>query len=100
MIHRAELPTSLVQAGTVFKPVIGGHLENKPFLTQIDVTKNGWANGIGNYAERQLIIEEAKRRGLKYRQLSVLPHGLRGKKDLHGIPYVGSKWVLVEVRKE
>lgn len=100
MIHRAELPESLVQAGVIFKPVIGGYLENQPFLTQVDLKKNGWGNDISDADERRMIIEEAKRRGLKYRRLSVLSHSLRGKKDLHGKPYVGSKWVLVEVRKE
>lgn len=100
MIHRANLPDSLVTAGTTFKPVIGGHLDGKPFLTQVDVTRNGWANGITEYDKNKMVVEEAKRRGLKYRHLSVLPHSLRGKRDLHGQRYVGSRYILVEVKGE
>jgi hypothetical protein len=49
MISKYDLPEEiLLPCGAVLKPVIGGHLENKPFLTiehaGVDVTKNGWGS--------------------------------------------------------
>jgi hypothetical protein len=106
MIRKTNLPESITLSdGAVLKPVIGGHLEQKPFLTiagsGVDVTKNGWGNDLPSLDnERRLIISEAKRRGLRHRMVSVLSRNLRGKLDLHGSPYRGSMWVFVEVRKE
>ncbi len=104
MILRCNLPERItLPGGEVLKPVIGGHLEQKPFLTEVDVTKNGWLSQLMDTepdverAERKLIIREAKRQGLKYRQVSVLARGLRGRLDLHGRSYTGSKWVFVQV---
>lgn len=101
--HEIILPT-----GEVLKPVIGGHLENEPFLTiehsHVDVTKNGWGNDLLNLDPcsfrrvRELIIAEAKRRKLKYRRVEVLSRNLRGKLDLYYRPYTATKWVFVEVK--
>lgn len=100
MLSRTYLPDEItLPTGEVLQPVIGGSLAQKPFLTTIDTTKNGWANGLLDSQERQLIIAEAKRRKLKYRKLNVLSRGLRGKKDLHGRSYTGNVYVFVEVPK-
>lgn len=38
-----NLPDSIrLKTGETLKPVIGGHLELTPFLTIVDVKKNGW----------------------------------------------------------
>lgn len=103
MITRCNLPDSIrLPSGQILKPVIGGHLNQKPFITEIDVTQNGWAGRITDpdieRGERTLIIREAKKQKLKYRLVSVLGRNLRGKNDLHHRPYTGTKWVFVEVK--
>jgi hypothetical protein len=103
------LPDEIVlPTGEVLKPVIGGHLDGKPFLTVqntgLDISKNGWSNQLKGPdffegGERDAIIKEAKARGgLKYRQVAVCSRRLRRAIDLHGRPYPYSKWVFVEVR--
>ena len=104
MIYRTYLPDEIVlPCGARLKPVIGGHLEQKPFLTfdhsGVDVKQNGWA---GPYFEREIdrmIVREAKRRKLKCRMATVLSRNLKGKNDLHGRPYRGTQWVFVEVKE-
>ncbi len=101
MIRKYELPDEINIDGVTLKPVIGGHLENIPFLTVdvsgVDVTKSGWGNLILPFSETNLIIKEAKAKKLKYRKVSVLSRNLRGKLDLHGRPYKGTVWVFVQV---
>lgn len=102
MLNRTDLPDELtLPTGETLRCVIGGHLDNKPFLTKehsgVDVTQNGWGNGLFGSQERQLILDEAKRQKRKYRQVSVLSRSLRGKRDLHGKPYKPSIYVFVEV---
>lgn len=105
---KCSLPESLtLPCGAVLKPVIGGHLAQKPFLTLehsgVDVTKNGWGAALLNssngweVSEQKLIIAEAKRQRLKYRKVKVLARNLRGKLDLHGRCYTGSSWIFVQV---
>jgi hypothetical protein len=109
MIRKTELPDSItLPDGAQLFPVIGGHLQNKPFLTLehsgVDVAKNGWLSGLLDSrpdidrAERDLIIAEAKRRGLKYRRVSVLSRRLRRALDLYHRPYRPTFWVFVEVK--
>ena len=103
MLTRSTLPDSItLGGGEVLAPVIGGHLEQEPFLTVahsgVDVKQNGWANGLFESQERRLIISEAKRQGLKYRVVGVLSRNLRGKRDLGGQPYQPSVFVFVEVK--
>lgn len=76
--------------GEVLKPVIGGYLDMKPFVNP---------SGLYDTAERQVIINEARRRKLKYRVIGVLSRNLRGKYDLHGQLYRPNVWVLVEARE-
>ena len=104
MITRTYLPDSIaLPTGETLMPVIGGHLKQKPFLTDPDCTKPNWGNELldkdpcYDRAERKAIIAEAKRRGLKYRNVGVLSRNLRGKLDLHNQPYRPSRWVFVEV---
>ena len=102
MLRRSYLPDEIkLPSGETLKCVIGGHLENKPFLTKehsgVDVTQNGWGNAIFDSQEWQLIVNEAKRQKLKYRKVSVLSSNLRGKRDLHGNTYSPSIYVFVEV---
>ena len=104
MIRRTELPdTIILPSGETLEPVIGGYLENNPFLAVehcgVDVKRNGWANGLLESQERQLIIDEAKRRKLKYREVGVLSRNLRGKRDLHGQTYQPSVFVFVQADK-
>lgn len=91
----------LLPSGETLRPVIGGHLNNVPFLTAVnsgvDVTQNGWANGLTEHQERQLIIQEADRRKLRYRTVKVLSRGLRGKRDLHGSLYRPSIFIFVQL---
>jgi len=109
MISKYNLPDQLtLPGGTVLQPVIGGHLNGQPFLTKehagVDVTQSNWGTALlalgPDYqrSERNLIIAEAKRRRLKYRQVRVLSHSLRGKLDLHHRPYTGTHWIFVEVK--
>jgi hypothetical protein len=109
MLSKYDLPETItLPNGAILKPVIGGHLEGKPFLTAdvigVDVTQPNWGTALLAMdpdfyrAERKLIIAEAKRRKLKYRQVKVLSRNLRGKLDLHHRPYTGTLWVFVEVR--
>ena len=94
---RTEMPESIrLPTGEVLKPVIGGHLENKPFLTKIDVKQNGWMDRLIG-SEEEIIIAEAKQRKLKYRRVSVLSRNLRRSVDLHGRPYRPTRWVFVQV---
>jgi hypothetical protein len=109
MIRRCNLPDEItLPGGAVLKPVIGGHIGQKPFLTVegagVDVTKNGWmTSAVINDPDperwqRKQIIAEAKRQRRKFRVVSVLSRNLRGKLDLYHRPYTGSVWVFVEVR--
>lgn len=103
MITRTSLPDEIVlPTGETLKPVIGGHLGQQPFITEIDVTRNGWADQINDpdilRGVRNLVIREAKRRKLKYRQVAVLSRNLRRSLDLHYRPYQPTKWVFVEVK--
>lgn len=104
-----NLPESItLPGGAVLKPVIGGHLAQKPFLTVagsgVDVTTNGWLTDAMRHDpdperwERKQIIAEAKRRGLKFRTVAVLARNLRGRLDLHNRPYTANRYVFVEVR--
>lgn len=105
-MRRCNLPDEIqLRTGEILKPVIGGHLENKPFLTLehsgVDVTKSGWGadlpfGGLGGQEEK-LIVKEAKRQKLKYRRLSVLSRNLRRSLDLHNRPYQATVWVFVQV---
>lgn len=102
MIRKCNLPDEIVlPCGAILKPVIGGHLGQKPFLTLersgVDVTRSNWGNDLeGN--ENNHVVREAKARGLKYRRVSVLSRRLRGKLDLYGRPYQSTRWVFVEVK--
>ncbi len=106
-MRRTFLPDSItIAGGRVLKPVIGGHLDGKPFLTLagagVDVTKSGWlsmASSDPEGFEARQIIREAKRRMLKYRTVYVLGRNLRGKTDLYGRPYKANRWFLVEVER-
>lgn len=100
-MNKSYLPDSItLPDGTVLKPVIGGHLDQKPFLTVkhsgVDVTQNGWLDQTTSRYET-LVVNEARRQKLKYRRVTVQNRQLRGKLDLHGRPYQGSAWVFVEV---
>lgn len=102
-MQRTYLPDEInLPSGETLKCVIGGHLESTPFLTKehsgVDITENGWANAIFDSQEREMIVNEAKRRKLKYRKVSVLSRNLRGKRDLHGSTYKPLYYVFVEVR--
>lgn len=99
MIYRCNLPDEIVlPCGARLKPVIGGHIGQQPFLTAehsgVSVMKNGWAADIRDpdieRGERNLIIAEAKRRKLKYRQVCVRRRTMRGRR--------GTLWVFVEVK--
>ncbi len=95
--HHNSLPDSVtLPTGEVLKPVIGGHLCQKPFLTVVDVTKNGWLADLP-ISEEKAIIAEAKRQKLKYRRVAVLSRNLRGKLDLHHRPYTPTVWIFVQV---
>ena len=101
MIQRDDLPDEIkLPTGETLKCVIGGHLENKPFLTKehsgVDVKENGWGNNLFDSQERQLIVDEAKRQKLKYRKVSVMSRNLRGKNGLDGRPYRPSIYVFVQ----
>jgi hypothetical protein len=103
MIRRCELPDEItLPGGEVLKAVIGGHLENKPFLTvehsKVDVKQNGWAGNLFDSQVNNLIIAEAKRLKLKYRKVAVLSRNLRKSIDLHNRPYRPSIWVFVQVK--
>lgn len=108
MIIKSFLPEEIVLPGGLkLKPVIGGHLDGKPFLTKefsgVDVTQNGWASDIPRLAggffesENALIKAEARRRKLAYRSVAVISRRLRRSLDLHGRPYQPSRYVFVEV---
>lgn len=101
MIRRCELPDDItLPTGATLKAVIGGHLEQKPFLTVVDVTRNGWSADLPvGVSEEAAIIAEARRRRLKYRRVAVLSRNLRRSLDLHGRPYRPSVWIFVEVPK-
>ena len=102
-MRRNTLPDSItLPTGEVFKPVIGGHLEGKPFLTVehsgVDVTKNGWLVDLPiGASEETAIINEAKRQKLKYRRVAIMSRNLRGKLDLHYRPYRPTVWIFVQV---
>ena len=104
MIHRNYLPDSIVlPTGETLKPVIGGYLDLKPFLTVegagVDVTKSGWGINLHPIQEEKEIIAEARRQRLKYRKVAILSRGLRGKLDLYGSPYRSTIWVFVQVKE-
>jgi len=87
----SNLPEQIIlSTGEILKPVIGGHLDNKPFVNP---------NGLYDTAEREVIVNEARRRKLKYRRIGVLHRNLRGKLDLHGYPYRPNVWIFVETDK-
>ena len=92
-----KLPT-----GEILKPVIGGHLDLKPFLTLehsgVDLTNNGWSDGRLDSQVNDLIVNEAKRQRLKYRRVSILSKNLRGKLDLRNQFYRPQVWVYVQVK--
>ena len=98
---RFNMPDEIrLRTGEVLKPVIGGHLETKPFLTQVDVTKNGWGMGLLELQINNMIVEEAKRRKLKYRRVMVYPRkNLRAQRDIRGRPYFTLEWVFVESKE-
>jgi hypothetical protein len=110
MKNLCNLPDSItLPSGEVLKPVIGGHLDGKPFLTiggsGVDCAKPNWGTELLKSdpdfyedGENKAIIREAKHWKLKYRKVCILSRGLRGKRDLHGSNYRGTKWVFVEVR--
>lgn len=102
MIRKTSLPDSItLPCGAVLKPVIGGHVAGKRFIPDDDNTKPN--DGTSDFFERthnNAAIAEAKRRGLKFRRVSVLSRNLRGKLDLHGRNYTDTKWVFVEVKPE
>jgi hypothetical protein len=104
MIRRTNLPDSiLLPTGEVLEPVIGGHLQHKPFLTLehsgVDVTKNGWAIYLPIGGEESAIIAEAKRLKLKYRRVQVLSRRNRLKYDPWDRKYnAATQWVFVEVK--
>lgn len=86
-----NLPMEMVlPTGEILKPVIGGMLDNKPFVLP-SILQVSWL------AHREIIINEARRRKLKYRVIGVLSRNLRGKFDLHGQLYRPNVWVLVQV---
>ena len=95
-----NLPDAIrLPTGEVLKPVIGGHLELKPFLTLVDVRKNGWLADLP-CSEETAIIEEAKRRGLKFRRVAVLSRNLRNRLNLYGRLYQPTQWVFVQVKEK
>lgn len=97
-MRRSSLPDSItLPTGEVLKPVIGGHLEQKPFLTIVDVTKNGWLADLPINVN-DAIVDEAKRQKLKYRRVAILSSNLRGKLDLHYRPYTPTNWVFVQTK--
>lgn len=90
MISKYDLPESItLPTGELLKPVIGGHLNQKPFAPNLDASVILNRNGIAKIA---------KAKGLKYRMVSVLSRNLRGKIDLHGRPYGPTYWCFVEVK--
>jgi len=96
-MRRSSLPDFItLPTGEVLKPVIGGHLELKPFLTVVDVKKNGWLADL-TISEEKAIIDEAKRQKLKYRRVKVLSGNLRGKMDFHRRAYSPTIWIFVQV---
>ena len=96
-MNRSYLPDHItLKTGERLFPVIGGSLHGIPFLTTVDTSVNGWANGITDSQERTLIIEEAKRQKRKYRRVNVMSGRLRGKRDLVGLPYRASVFIFVE----
>lgn len=89
---RCNLPESItLPTGETLKPVFGGNLNGKPFLT------TDWANGSSEGTINDRIVAEARRRKLKFRRISVLSRNLRGKLDLHHRPYRAIEYVLVQV---
>ena len=104
MIRRCNLPDEIVlPTGETLKPVIGGHLEQKQFLPE--ATGNGWLGRLSEGGDihrtyDKLVIREARKRGLKYRRVTVLSRNLRGKLDLYHRPYTGTNWVFVEVKEQ
>lgn len=48
-------------------------------------------------ADKRRITEEIKIIGGRYKAVSVLARGLRGKTDLHGKPYRPTTWLFTDV---
>jgi hypothetical protein len=98
-MRRSSLPDEItLPTGETLKPVIGGHLEQIPFLTTVDVTKNGWLADLPiTTNEQKEIINEAKRRKLKYRRVFVISRNLRNSLDLRNQPYRPTAWVFVQI---
>ena len=85
-----NLPEEIIlPTGETLKPVIGGHLNHKPF---VDVREKFFSE------EQRAIKEQAKLQKLKCRTIGVLSRNLRGKLDLYGRPYRANVWTFVEVR--
>lgn len=108
---KTSLPDEIVlKDGTVLKCVVGGHLNQKPFLTKentdgaVDCTKTNWGTALMSspdyydHTEQKLIIRVAKKLKLKYRKVEVLSRRLRGKEGLHGGLYRPTIWTFVEVK--
>ncbi len=72
-------------SGEILKAVIGGTLDNKPFIGPCDFM-----------FEHEEIKREARRLKLKYRRIGVLSRTLRGKYDLHGRLYRPNVWSYVQ----
>lgn len=101
-MNRSDLPDSItLPTGEVLKPVIGGRLGRKIFPTKehsgVDVTQNGWAGPLLPGEVDRLIINEAKRRQLKYRTVKILSGNLKHRLDLRGYPYRPTGWIFVDV---
>jgi hypothetical protein len=95
---RSSLPDSItLLTGETLKPVIGGYLEQNPFLTTVDVKKNGWLADLTT-SEEKAIIDEAKRQKLKYRRVSVISRNLRRSLDLHQRQYRPTVWIFVQIK--
>ncbi len=98
MIRKYDLPGNIkLKCGAVLFPVFGGYIGSIKFLPMAG--ENGWLGKQINSHEA-LVVEEAKKRKLKYRMVSVLSRNLRGKTDLHHRPYRPNIYVFVEVKKQ
>lgn len=99
---KTNLPESIELDDATLFPVIGGCVQNKPFLTVqnagVDVTRNGWASelGLSDNHINKMVVAVARSQRLKYRRVEVLSRNLRGKLDLHRQPYQPTRWVFVE----
>ncbi|MFT7280520.1 MAG: hypothetical protein ACI9DM_000239 [Cyclobacteriaceae bacterium] len=51
------------------------------------------------HLKKSEVIAICKMSKLKYRQISILSKGLRGKTDLRGQPYKPSKWIFTQLDK-